>query len=171
MKYAAILCLICIPLLWSRRQTAKLKGRAALLSEICGMLSGFQMRLGFDNPTTSELIKGVCRDGALPRLDFLRECAAGFDRGAGAFSEVWENAVRCDKQMNACLTREDTGALLAFGAGLGTTDTGGQLMLCQRFAAEFAERRTKAEEEKQRLIKVYATLGFTGALMVAILLS
>lgn len=170
MKYAAILCLACIPLLWSRRRTAKLSGRAAALSEICAMLAGFQMRLEFDNPTTAELIEGVCKDGALPRLKFLRECLATLKSEAGTFSEVFEGAVLRDKQLADCLTKEDTGALLAFGAALGTTDTGGQLLLCRRFMAEFGERRAAAVEESVRLSKVYASLGVTGALAIVILL-
>ncbi len=170
MKYAAILCFACIPLLWSRRRTARLKGRAAVLSEICAMLAGFQMRLEFDNPTTAELIEGACKDNALPRLKFLRECLAILRSEAGVFSEVWESAALRDKPLTACLTKEDTGALLAFGAALGTTDTGGQLLLCRRFMAEFGEKRAAAEEESARLTKIYTSLGITGALAVVILL-
>lgn len=170
MKYAAIVCFVLIPLLWSKEKLGGLRLRAELFQEICDMLTMVKMRLQFDNPTTGELVSSLCRDANLKRLGFLTACSNSLNAEGESFHKIWEQAVREDEIIKKHLLLEDVNALVSFGNMLGTTDTAGQLLICEKCIEKFEEKRNFAFSERERLGKIYLTLGAAGAFTILILL-
>lgn len=170
MRYIAIACLALIPVIWSLEKLGALVLRAELFSEICDMLTTVKTRLRFDNPTTGELVSSMCRDANLKKLGFLAPCRDSLKTAGDPFNKTWEKAVREDAAIKKHLSADDVNALVSFGNTLGTTDTAGQLLICENCIAQFAERKNFAFSEKARLTKLYLTLGAAGAFTVLILL-
>lgn len=169
LRYIAVVCFALIPVIWSLEKLGVLRLRAELFSEICDMLTTVKTRLQFDNPTTGELISSLCRDTNLKRLSFLAPCLDSLKTAGDPFNRTWERAVREDAAIQKHLSADDVNALVSFGNTFGTTDTAGQLLICENCISQFGERKSFAFSEKARLTKLYLTLGAAGAFTVLIL--
>lgn len=170
MRYAAIICLALIPLILSGDKLKGLKFRADFFQEICEMLTTVKMRLQFDNPTTGELIASLCGNESFKRLSFLGECLNLLKNDGYSFGSVWERSVKENEMIKEYLLPDDISALISFGKTLGTTDTAGQLLICEKCEELFLKKREFAISEKARLSKLYLTLAAAGAAVILILL-
>lgn len=68
------------------------------------------------------------------------------------------------------LNAEDLGVISSFLKGLGTTDIEGQITHTKHHLLRIDELINDAKEEKNRLARMYVSLGFLGGAFVAILL-
>lgn len=170
MRYAAIMCLALIPLIWSGDKLKGLKFRADFFQEICEMLTTVKMRLQFDNPTTGELMQFLCCKESFKRLSFLSECLSLLKNDDDSFACVWERSIKSSEMIKEYLLQDDINALISFGKTLGTTDTEGQLLICEKCIEQFSKRKEFSASEKARLSKLYLTLAAAGAAVILILL-
>lgn len=170
MRYAALICLALIPFIISGDKLKGLKFRAEFFEEICEMLTTVKMRLQFDNPTTGELIAFLCGNEGFKRLSFLDDCLNAQKNDTDSFGAVWERSIKENKIIKEYLLPDDISTLISFGKTFGTTDTAGQLLICEKCEEQFSLKSKFAASEKARLSKLYLTLASAGAAVILILL-
>ena len=84
------------------------------------------------------------------------------------FRVAWDNSiVKVKNQLN--LDKKDFELLSAFGRGLGTTDSEGQIINCERHARLIGENIETAKKDAEVKGKLYSALGIIGGIFLVIL--
>lgn len=136
-----------------------LKKREQMLLEIQKLLLRFRTGISFSSKTVSELIS---ENRANPL------CAAAASSGSFIFDPCGALGRAAKEQLQ---TEKDKKLLSDFAAGLGTSDTEGQLKHIELYAGLLKENIKEAQEDYRNKSKLFTALGlFSGATICLVLI-
>ena len=148
---------------------AQLRRRAAALRAMEGALELAERELSFRLTPIPELLEGLSQRSRPPASAFFARCLAGLDRlGEQTLGQIWDEA------LSSCptdLRQEDRDILSELGQVLGRYDGEGQRKAVAQTERRLAHQLEAAEEERDRLGRVYQALGLTVGGFFAILLA
>ena len=145
----------------------RLRGRVRLLRQFEGALERMERELSYTATELPELLEKLSGpDGAGA---FFRACAQGL-RGPDRppLRRLWHEGLR---RLPVPLREGELELLEEAGHILGQYDSAGQCAALKRIRGELAVARRDAELERDRLTRVYCTVGGTAGLFLIILLS
>ena len=142
----------------------QLRARAALLRGVAGALEAMRRELSLRYTAVPELLEGLSRSLPPPANGVFRRFRGALEGGA-RLEEAWGQALE-----GAPCSPGDRRLLLPLGRVLGRYDAPGQAESLACLEREVRAQLERAEEEGQRLGKVYAALGAAGGMFLAILL-
>lgn len=145
----------------------RLRGRVRLLRQFEGALERMERELSYTATELPELLEKLSGpDGAGA---FFRACAQGL-RGPDRppLRRLWHEGLR---RLPVPLREGELELLEEAGHILGQYDSAGQCAALKRIRGELAVARRDAELERDRLTRVYCTVGGTAGLFLMILLS
>ncbi len=144
------------------RASLLLKRRAALIEELCELLSGFAIEIRCCAPTLDEL----CERAGGTFADLLKGCRAD----APDIITAWENACKKLSELPCC--RKDEAELMrTLGRSLGRSDAAGELSLLAMYKEKLETLGREAREEfagKGKLFRSVGTLCGIGAAILII---
>ena len=146
----------------------RLDGRVRDLRELTAGLETLRRELGGRlTPLPGAL--NAAADGTHGRAaGFFAFCANHAEHLDGAaFHEIWRDGL---EQCRLQLTGEDRVLLEQLGPVLGRYDADSQLQAIEGVLAGLGRRQVLAEEERQRMGRVYGVLGMTAGVFLVILL-
>ena len=147
----------------------QLRDRVKSLRALEGGLALLARELSFRRAPMPELMVRAARGAAAPACYFFARCRDHLDElGSRPFGQIWREALEAEPEL--LLGEEERMALLQLGQVLGRYDAGGQLAALEQARETLAACLVQAEEERQRLGRVYAALGVGSGAMLAILL-
>ena len=166
MKWAGLLLIVLTGGAIGWRQALGLRQRTAALEELLRWIRQLAAVMRYTAAPLGELLADSSLREGYPALPFLAALAQQAD--GGSFSEIWRRSI--DSEQGLAFTEEDRALLLRFGDQLGQTDIEGQLAHCALYVELLEERLAEAREAQRTKGHMYATLGVSGGLALAILL-
>ena len=148
----------------ARRTKSRVRDLRMLAEGLRAMLRELSYRMA----PLAELLHGAkAQTGERVQL-FFSLCAQGAEHLNGrSFQSVWEQAAEASQM---CLEREDWQCLNSLGHVLGRYDCESQCQALEASLSRLEERGKEAEEQSQKLGKLYSVLGLTAGAFLSILL-
>ena len=149
---------------------AQLRARVTSLRALIGGLELMERELSFRLTPMPDLLAVVAKRAQAPACYFFARCRDSLDRlGEKSLGELWREAL--DAEPDLLLSGEETLVLAGRGEVLGRYDGDGQREALESALAELARCLKRAEEDRNRLGRMYGVLGMgAGALTVILLL-
>ena len=149
---------------------AQLKARVNCLMAFTAALEQMERELGFRLTPMPELMSKLSHTAAAPADLFFARCREEMAQlGMRTFGELWRTALNDEPEL--LLEPAERQILASLGDVLGRYDADGQRQALATAIAELGECLRQARQERDRLGRVYATLGLgAGAMLVIILL-
>lgn len=141
------------------------QSKAQIISEIIVMINAAENRLRYSNAPLNELFRGINSCG---QFGFIEECIRKTENGK-TFHAAWEESVSQSGKLKSLLGASAQ-TLIDFGAGLGVTDTEGQISNCEYYKDVFASEFALREAESRKSSKVFPQLGLLAGVFVLIFL-
>lgn len=135
----------------------RLKKRAENLRQLLGVLHSFEVRMRYTAPPLRELLEDC--DAEFTRLALERSCGADIRGG-------WMAAAAELPYLNG----SDRRLLQELGAVLGTSGAEGQLCYIGQTLAQLSELSKGADADRERLGKLYRTVGALAGAAAAIII-
>lgn len=147
----------------------QLEARARDLRDLIAGLEVVGRELGWQLAPLGELLERAARGSAGRGAEFFRMCARETACLAGrSFREIW---VRSEARSGLRLAEEDRLILEQLGLVLGRYDADRQRQALSAAVGRLEEQYLQARQRRQRLGRVYGTLGAAaGALLVILLI-
>lgn len=148
----------------------QLRVRVSTLRALVEALEQMERELSFRLTPMPELMGRLAREAPEPANFLFAYCQEHlYQLGSKSFGELWREAV--EKEPELLLSDRERQILTALGEVLGRYDAGDQKAALNNTVQELGRCLLRAEEEHQRLGRVYATLGMgSGAILVILLL-
>ena len=145
-----------------------LDGRVMDLRELSAGLETLQRELCWRLAPLPEALKEAAGEAHGRAALFFDRCAQNASTLDGhSFQQIWQKELeRCQLRLDG----EDRSVLEQLGPVLGRYDADSQRQAIEAAAAGLSRRQAQAEEERGRLGRVYAVLGITAGMFLAILL-
>lgn len=141
------------------------ESRAKVISDIIAMINTVENRLRYSNAPLNE----VFDEGSIcGKLGFIGKCISETEKGSG-FHDSWCRSIDEDLRLKSLLG-EFSGILADFGLSLGTTDTDGQISVCEYYKNVFSAEYLKREEDSRRCSRVFPQLGLLAGVFSLIFL-
>lgn len=166
MKWAGLLLIVLTGGAIGLRQAWSLRQRTAAVEEMLQWVRQLSVRIRYTAAPLRELLSDKTLQNGYPALGFLGNLECHLEREE--FPTAWRNSILSEQA--SAFTEEDRELLLRFGEQLGRTDIEGQLSHCALYSELLEERLSAARTEQQAKGKMYATLGLSGGMALAILL-
>ena len=145
-----------------------LEGRVRDLRGLVAGLEGMEREMGWRQAPLTELLELAAEESGGRPGNFFRRCAGELARETeNSFAQIW---LRTSRE-GLCLAQADRLPLEQLGGVLGRYDAGSQRQALAAAARRLEEQRRAAQERRQRLGRVYGTLGITAGALLMILLS
>lgn len=148
----------------------QLKARVSCLMALCAALEQMERELTFRLTPMPELMGKLAKTAQAPADLFFARCREEMGRlGERSFGQLWRAAL--EEETELILEPTERQILASLGDVLGRYDAEGQRLALRTAGTELGECLRRAREERDRLGRVYATLGLgAGAMLVIILL-
>lgn len=146
--------------------SAALKRRCTALRELSAILDGMRNKIRYRTPRMSELIEETAGEAAFSGNIFIKKVCSGLRSGMTA-NEAWISSA----ETTPFFSDTDREILTEIGAGLGNSDTEGQLSLLSLGSAMIGRALEDAEREyagKSRMLMSVWTLCGIGAGIIII---
>lgn len=141
------------------------ESKAKIIGEIIILINTVENRLRYSNAPLNEIFRGINICG---QLDFIEECIRKTENGT-TFHTAWEESVLQSRRLKSLLG-DSAQTLIDFGAGLGVTDTEGQLSNCEYYKDVFTSELALREAESRKSSKVFPQLGLLAGVFTLIFL-
>jgi len=136
----------------------ELKARVGLLRRLCAGLEVMERELSLGRTPLPELLEGL-------EEELFRAAARGLAQGLG-LRRAWDGALDASS-----LPPEDREVLRPLGRVLGRYDAPGQEESVEHVRRDLERRLAQAREESSRLGRMYAALGVTAGIFLAVMLA
>lgn len=148
----------------------QLTTRVICLRSLVGALGQMERELSFRLTPMPELMDRLSKESQEPANYFFANCRDHlWELGNKSFAQIWRAAI--EDEPDLLLGDRERQILNALGEVLGRYDADGQKTALYNCVQELERCLVKAEEDQQRLGRVYATLGMgSGAMLVILLL-
>ncbi len=168
LRAAGALLLVCASAGCGFQAAQRLRRRVTVLWEMEAALERMERELSYADTDMPELL-GRLADGQRGVVGtFFGLCARALSRQDGrGMEQIWRESL---EQSGMALTGEETALLLKLGGVLGRYDSAGQCRVLARVRTELAGLRSKAQEDRDRLSRVYQAVGTAAGAALAILL-
>ena len=148
----------------------QLRRRVESLRTLTGALEQAERELSFRLTPMPELMERLARQAGEPARFLFAHCRDHlWELGEKSFGELWREALEGESDL--LLGDREREVLSGLGDVLGRYDAAGQREALQAAGAELERCLRRAEEDRDRLGRVYTALGLgSGAMLVLILL-
>ena len=148
----------------------QLKAQVASLRSLTGALEQMKRELSFRLTPMPELMERVAHQARAPARYLFAHCRDHlWELGEKSFSQLWREALCGEPDL--LLGEREREVLTDLGEVLGRYDAAGQREALERAADELGRCLRRAEEDRDRLGRVYTVLGLgSGAMLVILLL-
>lgn len=148
----------------------QLRARVDSLRALIGALEQMERELTFRLTPMPELMERTARQAREPARYLFAHCRDHlWELGEKSFGALWREALAVEPDL--LLEDREREVLTELGDVLGRYDAEGQRKSLQRAAAELVRCLRQAEEDRERLGRVYTALGLgSGAMLVILLL-
>lgn len=137
------------------------------LMSIKSALNIFENKIKFTQSPLEEIFKNIAENCSEKNIKNIFKLLNTDLKQNGNIHKSWENAIN---KLESNLTIEDKKILIDMGKILGATDVEGQISNI-KITSSFIDRQIeKAEQEKQKNVKLYRTLGIVSGLTIIIVL-
>ncbi len=148
---------------------AQLQHRVTGLRALVGALEQMERELEFRLTPMPELMARLAREVQPPARYLFSYCREHLDElGARRFGQLWRNAL--EENADLALTAQERQIMDGLGDVLGRYDGEGQREALRSAVSQLGECLRRAEGDRDRLGRVYATLGVGAGAMLVILL-
>lgn len=146
----------------------RLTTRVRCLSSLLRAEEWMERELSFRLTPVPALLESIAARTSPPIRGLFCSCVSHMrELGEKSFGELWREAVR---ETGLPLKEDERQAVCSLGDILGRFDAEGQCVALREGAAELREYLRRAEQERDRLCRVYTTLGVGSSLLLVILL-
>ena len=148
----------------------QLRRRVESLRTLTGALEQAERELSFRLTPMPELMERLAQQAGEPARFLFAHCRDHlWELGEKSFGELWREALEGESDL--LLGDRERDVLSGLGDVLGSYDAAGQREALQAAGAELERCLRRAEEDRDRLGRVYTALGLgSGAMLVLILL-
>lgn len=146
-------------------KSEELKVRCTACHEIRELLTQISVLVRYRGLDVYEISRELVTSDRFKQLEFLKKLPSEYKPDID-FRVKWAEAVNSD----SCIGADEKKLLCSFGAGLGTSDTQGQLMSIEGTIEALRRIEDKRSEEYSRKGKLYRSLGMLFGVMTGILL-
>lgn len=147
---------------------ASVKRRIELLSKLLMMIKSIRAYISFSKLPLTRIMKELEADREFSCLGFLNELNLSLDTGEDFYTAFEESLLSFYK--DSALKDEDIRLVLSFAGALGSSDVNGQLQNCDTYSELLSARIDRLNENAENKIRVYNSLGFLAATLVAVLI-
>lgn len=169
LKLLGVLCLLGGATAVGFGAEGQLNRRVKSLRSLRDGLAWMERELSFRLTPLPDLLQQLAEKKQIASRFFQRCRESLPELGKYSMGELWSRALAAEEDL--LLQPEELAVLLTLGDVLGRYDSQGQQEALQVAVNELSQRLTIAEEEKNRLGKLYRVLGISaGALSVIVLL-
>lgn len=146
----------------------RLKKRAEILRKLIVAITAMKTEIKFSRKPPLQILKELSGRSGFKDLSFFGGVvkAYGTERD---FVSAWSKALNGDSSVSL-LTGEDREILSSLGAQLGTTDTSGQMKICELHLSMLQSNLKTAEEISAKYGKLCSQIGLFAGCAIGILL-
>ncbi|HBL41482.1 MAG TPA: hypothetical protein DDY98_07960 [Ruminococcaceae bacterium] len=115
------------------------KHRIRQLTQCADFIQTVSTEIGYGCFPLTDILHRAAENEAFSALPFLKSVEREITTG---FSLAWKTSI--ENATSLALRKEEKAILIQFGKHLGTTDTDTQLVICERYRVQFAQRSKDA---------------------------
>lgn len=164
-KGFSLIAIFGLAVYWGNSKANQYVSRVKELVSIKSALNIFENKIKFTQSPLEEIFKNIAENCSERNIKNIFQVLA--IKPNTNIHKSWENIIN-NAETN--LNREDKKILIDMGKILGTTDVDGQVSNI-RITSSFIDRQIeKAEQEKEKNVKMFRTLGIVSGLAIIIIL-